>query len=262
MKFRGNGTEIHYDLTGPDDADVVTLSHALLADMSMWDSQLDALASFRVLRYDLRGHGQSTAEVESCDLGVLADDLRALLDELQVDSTHFVGSSLGGMIGLELATSTPDRLASLTLCDTRGHCTKTRQAARAATIETAQRDGVAALVQPVLESWFSDSFRKQAGAAIDKAAKSIESTSVSGLLGGVQAIESQNHTSRLGDIKIPCLIIVGEHDPTTPINEAFDLHVGIDGSDMVVMPTARHLANVESADEFNDVLLKFLNQYS
>jgi 3-oxoadipate enol-lactonase len=90
----------------------------------------------------------------------------------------------------------------------------------------------------------------------------IEGTSVDGVIGCTKAIEAQDHLPLIPSIKLPCLIAAGEEDLTTPIKEAFDLHVGIDGSDMVVIPKTRHLANVEAADVFNDVLLTFLKQYS
>jgi 3-oxoadipate enol-lactonase len=262
MRFRGNGIEIHYELTGPAAGDVVTLSHALLADSRMWDRQMDALADFRVLRYDLRGHGQSQSSSGEYSLALLAADLLALLDELQIESTHFVGCSIGAMIGLELATTVPDRLATLTLCDTRAGTGAARTAWRRQNIESAKVEGVGSLVAPTLESWFSDAFRRKSGQAVNEAASMIEGTSLNGLIGCSHAIETQSHHSLLGQIKLPCLIVVGEGDSITPVNEAFDLHVGIDGSDMVVIPKARHLSNVESASEFNDVLITFLKQYS
>lgn len=263
MEFRGNGIEIHYDFSGPEQADVVTLSHALMADGRMWDQQLKSLESFRVLRYDLRGHGQSGCSGAPYDFNLLADDLRALWDHLKIDCTHFVGASLGGMIGLEIATTTPERIASLTLCGTRGNgASSNRTDSRDERIEVLQSQGVSALVDSVLSDWFSDRFRKKSSDAVKLATEMIEGTSVDGVIGCTKAIEAQDHLPLIPSIKLPCLIAAGEEDLTTPIKEAFDLHVGIDGSDMVVIPKTRHLANVEAADVFNDVLLTFLKQYS
>lgn len=261
MQLRGNGIEIHYQLAGPESADVVTLSHALMADLRMWDPHISSLSDYRVLRYDIRGHGNSEATDGEYDLGLLADDVQSLLDELKIESTHFVGSSIGGMIGLELATRSPDRLASLTLCDTRGHCTPTRADSRQQRVQTAAAEGMESLVDSTLKDWFTDAFRRDSDTA-SLFAEMIRQTSVVGMIGCTRAIESQNHSSTLGEIKLPCLITVGEEDPWTPLNEAFDLHVGIDGSDMVVLPKMRHLASVEAGDQFNDVLVTFLKQYS
>jgi len=262
MKLRGNGIEIHYDLVGPESADVVTLSHALMTDSRMWDPQMEALSGFRVLRYDIRGHGQSEATDGDYDFALLAEDIRALLDELKIESTHFVGCSIGGMIGLELATTTPERLASLTLCGTRGQCTHRRSSARQERVQNAQSDGMASLVEPTIEGWFSPSFRKTSADMVEETAEMIRSTSVQGMIGCTRAIESQNHSDKLAQVKLPCLVAVGEADPWTPMTEAFDLHVGIDGSDMVVFPKNLHLPTIESADQFNEVLVAFLEKYS
>ena len=263
MEFRGNGIEIHYELSGPEQADVVTLCHALMADSRMWDPQLKALESFRVLRYDIRGHGKSGSSAAPYEFSLLADDLRSLWDQLKIDCSHFVGLSLGGMIGMEIATTTPDRIASLALCGTRGTCCSPNRAeVRRQRIEAAQTQGLQALVDPALKEWFSDSFRHDSADAVKHATEMIEGTSVDGLTGCTQAIATQSHLSRIPDIKLPCLITSGEEDLTTPVSEAFDLHVGIDGSDMVVIPKARHLVNIEAADVFNDVLVTFLKQYS
>lgn len=262
MKRHANGIEIHYDLTGPEQADVVTLSHSLMADLSMWDPQLTALESFRVLRYDLRGHGNSEVPQGSYELSQLADDLLGLMNELGIECTHFVGASLGGMVGLQIATTHPDRLASLTLCNTRGHCSDSHAAIRQKNLEAIQSDGMQSVVEPTLKDWFSPKFLKGSSDRLAKASAMIEQGAVPGIVGCTDAMLKQNHTPLLSQIKLPCLVVVGEDDPVTPLKEAFDLHVGLDGSDMVVIPKTRHLATYEAADAFNDVLVTFLKQYS
>ncbi|MEM8667055.1 MAG: alpha/beta fold hydrolase [Planctomycetota bacterium] len=262
MQHRVNDLEIHFELSGPEDADVVTFSHAFMADSTMWDRQLKALDSFRCLRYDIRGHGKSEATEGSYDLNLLAMDLLGLLDHLQIESTHFVGSSLGAMIGLELAFASPERLASLTLCNTRGNCTTTHAETRREWMESVQSGGVQSISDSILPTWFSKKFLSKSIDDVERAKSMIEATSTIGYLGCTQAMEGQDHSPRLSEIKLPSLIVVGEDDPTTPLQEAFDLHVGIDGSDMVVIPKARHLATMEASTEFNDVLATFLKQYS
>src|SRR4029434_5200444 len=119
MKLRANGLEINYELDGPAGAPVVTLSHSIAADLTMWDATLPALRDrYRVLRYDIRGHGGSQAPPGAYTLEELAADARALLGALGIARTHWVGLSLGGMIGQALALGAPDVLASLVLCDT------------------------------------------------------------------------------------------------------------------------------------------------
>ena len=158
MRIRANGIEIHYELTGPESAPVVTLSHSLLANFAMWNPQMPALADYRVLRFDTRGHGQSEATPGAYDFELLADDTCALLDAVGIQRTHFVGLSMGGMIGQAVALKYPERIESLILCDTRSHSPPERSKSRAERIAVAQRHGVEPMVEAALEGWFSDGF--------------------------------------------------------------------------------------------------------
>ena len=119
MHANANGLTLNYSLDGPEGAPVVTLSHSLAANLNMWEPQIEALsAHYRVLRFDTRGHDGSDAPDGRYDMAMLAGDAAALLDALGVARTHFIGLSLGGMIGQTLALEQPDRLLSLALCDT------------------------------------------------------------------------------------------------------------------------------------------------
>src|SRR5439155_559819 len=119
MKISVNDISMNYTFDGPADAPVVTMSHSLATDRGMWDPTVPALTSrFRVLRYETRGHGQTAAPRGAYTLEQLADDARALLRALGIQRTHWVGLSMGGMIGQVLALKAPDVLLSLSLCDT------------------------------------------------------------------------------------------------------------------------------------------------
>src|SRR2546430_8383620 len=119
MNVTANGIRMHYALEGPAGAPVVTLSHSLAARLEMWEPQVKALAGrWRVLRYDTRGHGGSDAPAGPYTLDELAEDARALLGALGISTTHWVGLSMGGMIGQTLALEAPELFASLVLCDT------------------------------------------------------------------------------------------------------------------------------------------------
>src|SRR5687768_6672184 len=108
MKIRVNDIDVHYTLDGPAEAPTVTLSHSLATDLSMWNPQTPSLAKrYRVLRYDTRGHGGTDAPAGAYSLGQLADDARGLLAALGISRTHWVGLSMGGMIGQTLALSSP-----------------------------------------------------------------------------------------------------------------------------------------------------------
>jgi 3-oxoadipate enol-lactonase len=260
MKLRANGIEIHYELVGSESAPMVTFSHSLLTNLAMWDPQIAALDNYRVLRFDTLGHGQSEATPGAYDFELLADDAQSLLNRLGIQKTHFVGLSMGGMIGQELVLKYPERIASLVLCDTRGHSPPQRSKARTERIATARRHGIEPMVERALEGWFSDVFRQRNLEIMDVVRQMIRSTSVDGLIGCTHAIDVQDHTPRLHEISVPTLIIVGEDDRGTPVSESRDMHERISGSELVVLPTARHLSNMERSQEFNQALLTFLGK--
>src|SRR5713101_8471304 len=119
MKTTANGISVNYTLEGPANAPVVTMSHSLATDLSMWDPTVPVLTGkFRVLRYETRGHGKTEAPKGAYTLDQLADDALALLKSLGIQRTHWVGLSMGGMIGQTLALKAPEVFASLVLCDT------------------------------------------------------------------------------------------------------------------------------------------------
>ena len=259
MKIAADGTEIHCILEGPAGAPVVTLSHSLAADLHMWDAQAEALAGrYRVLRYDLRGHGASGAPPAPYSLGQLAEDVRRLLAALSVDRTHFVGLSLGGMIGQVLALESPSLLQSLTLCDTSSRVTPEAGPIWEERIETARRHGLAPLVDPTLERWFTPRFFRERPEEVERIRGMIRSTSVEGYVGCCRAIAGLDVADRLPEIRTPTLILLGDDDPGMPVAAARAMQERIPGAEMAVLPAAKHVSNIEQAEAFNQALTAFL----
>lgn len=258
-----NGLQVNYLLEGPEDAPVVTFSHSLSANLSMWDAQAAALRErYRVLRYDTRGHGGTTATEGAYTLEQLAEDAAGLLRALDIDRTHFVGLSLGGMIGQTLALAHPELLHTLTLCDTSsGYGPEAREMWQQR-IDAALKGGLEANVEPTIERWFSPGFVQRAPETIERVREMIRSTPVAGYVGCGHAISNLALTERIGAIKVPTLIIVGEDDPGTPVEMHRIINERIAGSELVVIPVARHLSNIEAADEFNAALVRFLDRHS
>ena len=144
MKTTANGIEINYALDGPADAPVVTMSHSLAAHRGMWEPQMAALAGdYRVLRYDTRGHGGTQVTAGGYDFDTGADDVAALLEALGIARTHFVGLSMGGMVGMGLGLRYPGILRSLALCDTMSEVGDDYRAAADGRIETARPSAAA-----------------------------------------------------------------------------------------------------------------------
>ena len=154
--------EVHHEVTGPADAPVVVLSNSLGTTLAMWDRQLEALAGYRVVRYDLRGHGRSPVPDGPSTIADLGGDLVALLDRLEIERASLVGVSLGGMISLWIAAHHPDRVDRLAPCFTSAQLGPPRDVARSASRSCSR--GHEALADAVVGRWFTPAFaRPRAG---------------------------------------------------------------------------------------------------
>jgi 3-oxoadipate enol-lactonase len=261
MKITVNGITVNYTIDGPEHAPVVTMSNSLASNLSMWDPQMPALASrYRVLRYDTRGHGQTDAPPGPYALDDLAEDVRALLQALGISKTHFVGLSMGGMIGQLLGLKYPQMLQSLVLCDTMSQVPPDAKPLWDERIRTAETRGMEPHVESTIGRWFTAPFREQRGEVVDKVRAMIRATPPMGYIGCCHAIAGLNLTERLHAINLPTLIIVGEDDPATPVAASRVIHEHIMGSELVILPSASHLSNIEQAEAFNHTLLDFLTK--
>jgi 3-oxoadipate enol-lactonase len=261
MKVKANGIDVHYALDGPANAPVVTLSHSLATDLSMWDPQMDALrARYRVLRYDTRGHGGTDAPAGAYTLDQLADDASALLGALGIARTHWCGLSMGGMIGQTLALKQPQLFASLSLCDTSSRIPAEARPLWADRIKVAGTQGMEPLVEPTLARWFTAPFRERRKDVVGGVATMIRTTPPQGYAGCCHAISALDLTDRISAISLPTLIVVGEDDQGTPVAASKVMHEKIKGSELVIIPSAAHLSNLEQPDQFTAALMRFLTK--
>jgi 3-oxoadipate enol-lactonase len=259
MQIKANGIQMNYELTGKKHAPVVALSHSLASSLIMWEPQMNALQiDFQVLRYDTRGHGKTAAPEGAYTMEMLAEDAVALLDALKIRAVHWVGLSLGGMIGQGLALNHSTRLRSLALCDTGAIVPKEGQAMWEERIGIARNQGMAALVDGTMERWFSPSFLQENSPMVGRIREQCLATPVNGFIGCGEAIRRLNNLERLREIKFPTLILVGQDDQGTPVAASQAMHERIKNSDLVILPKARHLSNIEAAEGFNKALLRFL----
>lgn len=257
MRVTTNGVDIHYTLKG--EGPLVTMSHSLGCNLTMWDEQARALKKhYRVLRFDTRGHGQTTAPVGAYTLEQLALDLYSLLTELGIAQTHFVGLSMGGMIGQVFALTYPHMVRSLALCDTTSRVPPDAWPSWQERIRTVQAKGMEALVEPTIESWFTASFRERRRDVTDKVRAMLRAMPPQGYIGCCHAIPKLNTTDRLDEIRCPAMVIVGDQDPRTPVAAARAIHEALPSSELVVLGSASHLSNMEQPEAFNNALLDFL----
>jgi 3-oxoadipate enol-lactonase len=259
MKVKANGIEINYEIAGS--GPWVTLSHSLACDLHMWDEQMDAITrKFKVLRFDTRGHGASSAPTGAYTLEQMADDVHGLFAALGIEQTHWVGLSMGGMIGQTFALNYPGVFRSMVLADTTSRYPADGASVWAERIRAVEAGGMQAIADATLARWFTEPYRKSHPQVMERIGGYIRATPVAGFTGCCQAIPRINVTHRLKEISCPTLIIVGEQDPGTPVAMAREIHEAKPGSELVIIPSAAHLSNVEQSQAFNAALLGFLER--
>ncbi|WP_441296811.1 bifunctional 3-oxoadipate enol-lactonase/4-carboxymuconolactone decarboxylase PcaDC [Allokutzneria sp. A3M-2-11 16] len=243
--------KLHSVSEGPVNGPVVVLSSSLGSDLRVWDRQAEALvrAGYRVVRYDHRGHGGSPAPKGPYTLAELASDVVEMLDAYEIRRAHFVGLSLGGMVGMWLAANVPQRIDQLVLCCT--SITPGTEEAWARRAETVRREGISAVVDEVLGRWFSSS-------ADDFWREMFVATSAEGYASCCAAIQGMDLANELPKITAPTLVIAGEHDRATPPEDGLRIATGIPYSRLAVVPGAAHLGPVERATEFTELILDHL----
>lgn len=259
MEVKANGIRIHYELSGKRGTPWVILSHSLASSLRMWELQMEALEPyFQVLRYDIRGHGRSEVTEGAYSFDLLSKDAVGLLDALGIEKVNWVGLSMGGMIGQCVALNYSDRLQSLVLCDTMAIFPEESLPVWQERMESVKTRGMRAQLEATLERWFTPSFLRLNPPILDVIREEFLLTPVKGYLGCIEAICKLNFLDRLSEIKIPTLIMVGEDDPGTPVSASEAMHQRIPNSKLTIIPSARHLSNVEQPKLFNTNLLKFL----
>ena len=255
MKASVNGIEINYEISGKEGAPWLVLSHSLACSVRMWDPQVEAFQSrFRILNYDMRGHGATSAPQGPYTLDMLADDILGLVSFLKIKTASYCGLSIGGMIGQTIAIRGGHPFTKMVLADTTH--TQPPEAIKQweDRIAIAKSKGMSALVDSTMERWFTAPNR--ATPAAKQIAALISATPAAGYIGCGQAIMKLNTTARLKDIKLPVLAITGEQDGAAPGTK----YIGatVPGAKYVGIPNAAHIANVEQAEALNRALREFL----
>ena len=257
MKARIGEIDIHYEISGQ--GPWVTLSHSLAAHGGMWAPQVEALsAHFTVLNVDTRGHGQTDAPPGPYSLEQMADDARGLLAHLGVARTHWLGLSMGGMIGQVMALRHPEVLDSVVLADTTGQVAPNAVQMWEDRAQAARASGMATLVEGTLSRWFTEPFRNREPALMARIGAMIAGTPVEGYAGCCAAIAGVSTLERLRTLGHPALVLVGDQDQGTPPAMAQLIAEHWPGARLQVLADAAHLPNLEQAQAFNRAVLDFL----
>jgi 3-oxoadipate enol-lactonase len=236
---------------------VLVLAHSLGVNLHMWEPQLEALAGhFRLLRYDVRGHGLTGEPDGAYTAEELGRDVVGLLDALGIVRASFCGLSMGGVIGQWLGIHAGERLERLVLANTAAKIgTAEGWNARIATV---LREGLGPVIEGTLERWFTAGFRAEAGPVVGAVEAMLRGTSAVGYAGCCAAIRETDFRGELGRIQTPTLVIAGRTDPVTSVADGLALADGIERASFVELEAA-HLSNVEAAERFSAAVWHFLS---
>jgi 3-oxoadipate enol-lactonase len=247
---------MYYELDGPAAAPALVLSNSLGTNLTLWDPQLPIFAkSFRVLRYDSRGHGQSSTTQGEYSVEMLGRDVLQLLDALNLQHVNFCGLSIGGMTGMWLAINAAHRLDKLVLANTAPKIGKLDMWTER--IRAVREGGTKAVAKQVVERWFTPEFHAKHPDQIAKTRQMIESTSTDGYVSSCAAVRDFDFWQKVGAIRVQTLVIAGTHDQSVPPSDAQKLAKQIPGARYIELPAA-HISNGEAASRFTDEVSTFL----
>lgn len=259
-RLTANGVALNYVLEGPVAAPVVAFSNSLGTTYRMWDEVAAEIAkSYRVLRYDTRGHGDSDVVAKSAAIDDLAADLAGLLDGLGIDMVHMVGLSLGGMTGQCLAAKYPSRVRTLTLMATSAYLPPADGWQTRA--DTVRAKGMGAIADAVIERWFTPSFTQVGAGRIAAVRTELLAIDPEGYARACEVIRDMDLRPRLPSISCPTLVIAGADDPATPVVHSEIIASLIPGARLIVLKQAAHLLAIEQHRSVASHLLTHLGDH-
>jgi 3-oxoadipate enol-lactonase len=261
LKTIVNGIEVHYVDVNDSHALPIVLIHGFPFNHEMWQPQIESFAKkFRVIAYDIRGHGKTVAPDSQYVIEFLVDDLISLLDYLKIEKAILCGLSLGGYIALRTVERNPERVLALILADTQSKPDSNEaKLKRAATMKSIKTQGIHAYAENLVKTLFtSDTLTKKTD-LVAWVKEMIKASSPSAICAALLALTGRTDTTpTLPNINVPTLILVGEHDASTTPIASQEMHNKIVNSEIHVIPNAGHLSNLENPGEFNKHILNFL----
>jgi 3-oxoadipate enol-lactonase len=247
-----DGCSFRVALDGPEHAPCVVLSHSLGARLEMWEPQVAAWAPrFRLVRYDTRGHGETSVTPGPYTVAQLGSDVLRLLDALRVERARFCGLSMGGATGLWLAAHAADRFERFVICNTLPWLgPPATMLERAAQV---RRDGLAPLVDATMQRWFTEEFTASEPQTVASIRRAFLATPREGYAACCEALAAYDERDHFTRITRPVLVVAGTHDPSPPLAAAKDYASAIPGARFAELPAA-HLSNLGAAEEFSRVV--------
>ncbi|HET9479349.1 MAG TPA: alpha/beta hydrolase [Pyrinomonadaceae bacterium] len=241
----------------------VVLLHGYPFNRSLWSEQVNALSnSYRVITPDLRGLGETDATQGPATMNQMAQDVAALMDQLEISRAAVGGLSMGGYVALAFYKQFPSRVRALVLADTRAQAdTEEGKQTRFQQAEKARAEGMAGIADSMLPKLLTPETVSKRPEVVKRVRDMMLKTKPEGAAGALLGMaERDDQTPLLSQISCPTLIMVGQEDPITPVQDSEKMHREIAGSRLVVIENAAHVSNLERTEQFNDELTRFLKQ--
>lgn len=250
--------DLHFTDSGGS-GEAVLLAHAIGCDHRMWEPLAARLAQrFRLIAIDARGHGKSPVPSRPYSLELLADDACAVLDKLGIAKAHWVGLSMGGMVGQAFALRHPARLLKLVIANSTSSYGPEGRAMWKTRARMVEEGGLNAIREMVAGRYFSDGFRAANPGAVEAVMDRFVETPAEGYLGCCDAIANLDYSDDLIRIRAKTLVIAGEADAGTPPAMSQAIAARIPGAKLAVIPGAAHLSAAEKPGEFARLVEEFL----
>ena len=264
INTNANGLMVSYNDEGPDGAPVVLFIHGFPLNKSMWNAQFEVLKpTHRVIAYDVRGHGNSEPGTEDFSIELFVEDLLGFMDTLQLDQVILCGLSMGGYIALNAIEKHPERFIGLVLSDTQ--CLADTPEAiekRMAAIESIREEGAEVYLEQSIQNLFAEASFETKQIEIDSIKEMMSKTTAQSLCNTLHALSVRKETcSKLSELAVPILILVGKEDKITPPSVARLMLDKTQHSTLIIIEHAGHLANIENPHEFNQQLVEFVDRY-
>jgi 3-oxoadipate enol-lactonase len=256
-----NGIRLAYTDTGLGTP--VVLLHGYPFNRSLWNEQVAALSnSYRVITPDLRGSGESDASNGAATMNQMAQDVAALLDQLEISRAVIGGLSMGGYVTLAFYKQFPSRVRALVLADTRAQAdTEEAKQTRSQQAEKALAEGMAGIADAMLPKLLTPETVSKRPEIVKRVRDMMLKTKPEGAAAALLGMaEREDQTELLSQISCPTFIVVGQDDAITPVEDSEKMHRAIRGSRLVVIENAGHVSNLERTEQFNEELTKFLKQ--
>lgn len=256
---RPRASHVHFVRTGRQGRPLVVLIHAVGLDLTYWGDQIEALAaSYDVIAYDLPGHGRSDKPESGFGFADAVAGLSQVIEDAASGPAHLVGLSVGGMIAQHLVLARPDLVRSLSLIDSISTFPDQVRTALRERARLTRAEGMEVILKPTLERWFTEDFAARRPDVIERVTRTLLADDPEVHAGMWEMIATLDTAPQLPSVAKPTQVMVGEHDPTTPVAASRLMAERIPGATLHVIAGASHMAPLEKPAEINRFLSDFL----